>query len=166
MNKYLGFNSKTYYAVETVFPHSDKPDGEFSGYTAFAFTDARDPGHSHAKMLVNTQPELFGRHLRTSNESMNYYNKEDAINAANFLEVFGRVTAGWEGSEDWRKKYRGAVKARVIEVTVTTDRVFVDRESSIDKRREQIRKTLTEIGISVTDKMIDDFIHNAGSVEE
>lgn len=109
MSKEFSLKTNVTYDVEMVWFDSDKPENEkWARYSAFAFTDSRSPGSKWEHLLVNTNPELFDkRRFGKHGEIFSYDKEEDAIEAAEFLSKFAHTTAGYEGQEEWRLKYRG-----------------------------------------------------------
>lgn len=119
----FGQKSNLSFRVETNWPDESRPEdsNKFSCYYASAYTDIRNPGKSFETMLINTQKELFDkrRHSQYSglSEILIFDNREDAIAVAQFLEQFGRMSAGWDtgSQEQYREKRRGPLKVRVVE---------------------------------------------------
>jgi hypothetical protein len=129
-----GFGQKTNltYRVETNYPDTSYPEGEnkFGSYYAYAYTDVRDPGNNQKKRLVNTQKELFDK--RVDVDKLHFFEAEDAIAVAKFLQEYGRLCSGWDNSsqEKYQKKRRGPLKVRVVEVYETNTRTNIEFEHS------------------------------------
>ena len=127
MEKPLGTKTVTLYKVETTWPDTDKPEDaeKFSTYYSHAYTLVDDPGKQHAKLACIRRADLFGKRIGNG-ENMYFPDNPSAQAVAKLLREQGRMGAGWEGPEDWRKKYRGELKTRVVLEIVTTHREIIE----------------------------------------
>ncbi len=127
MEKPLGTKTSVIYKVETTWPDKDKPEEAdvFSSRYSSAYTLDDDPGSGYEKLATIRRPDLFGK--RVTSDSLHFATAEDAHAVADLLSEHGRMTSGWTGVEEWRKNYRGSIKARVVLEIVTTHRELVTK---------------------------------------
>ncbi len=118
MMKELGTTTRTVYKVETTYPTSnEKRADDFSTYYAHAYCLADRPGGKHADLAMMRRVDLFSK--RISHDLLHFKSFEDAKPVADLLNEQGRICAGWEGNEEWRKDYQRPIKARVV-LEITT----------------------------------------------
>lgn len=133
----LGEVKSLTYRIETTWPDTSKPEkaNEFGSYYAHSYTDVRNPGNDFKTMLVNTQKELFDKRCTSkyggTSESLHFDTLDDAINAAQFIEKWGRMGSGWDKSsqEKYQIQRRGPLKVRIIQEFNLTKRVEIEFES-------------------------------------
>lgn len=127
------YTDNTVYRVETTWPGGNDEE-KFSCYGKTTYTSADDPGIND-KWLLRSHPELF-KNLAGA-DSCIFSDFDSARKLALFLIEKGRVSAGWEGREVWREKYRGALKVRVVRVRTQKQTEILDnlrpRDPEIEK---------------------------------
>lgn len=140
-NRPLGVSSDTVYLVETNYPHEGDPEekvNRFSTYNASTYTHVDNPGSRWELMLINTHESLFGK--RRSGDTLSFDNVEDAVAVADFLTRYGRLTTGWstDMQEQHRRKYRGALKVRVVEEHTLKARRLIETDIAPPKTEYEI----------------------------
>lgn len=106
---------ETTYEVQTTYPGSR--DNEFTAYSRWAYVHKDDPGNgSYSKSLFHRYPELLKEMHQGGFEAMRFRSMTAAFECARIIREEAHLKAGYEGTEDWRVKYRGPIQARVVEV--------------------------------------------------